>query len=111
MLPKFKGVSEDTEEFTLEHMKLHKNFCAIFEEKVEDFITEQGISIKEFYGKVAIEMEGAQVDGSAGTADKLLKFVHQASDFKVWFKSMCQLSVLTEVGYTCTKSATGEFHR
>ena len=53
----------------------------------------------------------ADPDDELVRLDKLLKFVHQASDFKVWFKSMCQLSVLTEVGYTCTKSATGEFHR
>jgi hypothetical protein len=49
VLPKFKGVSEDTEEFTLDHMQMHKEFSRIFEGKVEDYIGDQGIGIKEFY--------------------------------------------------------------
>jgi hypothetical protein len=42
-------LSEDTEEFSLDHMQMHKEFCNIFEGKVEDFLSDQSIGIKEFY--------------------------------------------------------------
>mmetsp|Transcript_16446 Transcript_16446/g.38678 ORF Transcript_16446/g.38678 Transcript_16446/m.38678 type:complete len:113 (+) Transcript_16446:35-373(+) len=71
---------DDSEEHKLKHMDLYKDFCAMFESKLEDFITSKGFSIEQF-------MEAAKAAEAQGGHDAV-NYILATADFDVFLQIM-----------------------
>lgn len=86
----------DEDEHSLVHSELHAQYAALFEAKLEAYITAtEGLSVEDFYQRVRAEMESADgkgrqgKEGSGGNLGaQLLGVVSKAMDFGEWAASM-----------------------
>ena len=83
-------------EYCLQHTQLHERYCAMFEQKVEAFIEQNGLEVAAFYGLLRDELEArAQAkaseskSGQAG-AEQLIALIEKSTDFQKWAASMRQ---------------------
>ena len=91
-------------EYNLEHTALYEGFCAIFNRKIESFVTANGQTIAEFYEDVAMSYKRAAI---GKTSARLLDFIEKASNFKVWADSMRCVANLRALGNILPYSICG----
>ena len=78
---------QDADEFTLEQSDLHRTYRTMFEDKMERFLDERGLSIHQFYALLKDELAETDRERSK-VAEKLIKLMRQADSFVEWARSM-----------------------
>jgi hypothetical protein len=81
-------------EYSIANSALHQKYCAMFEEKIEGFITENGYDVHSFYTLLSEEIDAraqskvSEEKGGEDNAVKLLALIEKSTDFEKWAESM-----------------------